>query len=191
MAAVAGTISDLIADSVVDAGATRITVNNGGDISIRSREEAEVEVGLCSDLARRQVDYVVPVKGNCGVCTSGMGGRSFTLGVANSVTVLASRASVADVFATYLGNETVVDSPKVQKDWAERVYPDTDIPGRQITVSVGNLSDSEVRQALINGQTRAQWLIDRGLIYGAILSVKGHVLPLGVLEHRIKELKQR
>lgn len=186
LAAVAGATSDMVADYLLKTDATKIVVNNSGDISIRLREEEKTEVGLCLDVASKQIDYLLPVENDCGICTSGIGGRSFTLGIANAIVVLADRASVADATATYLGNKTTVDSSNVKREWAERIYPDTDIPGKKVTVSVGSLSTAEIQQALENGQREALRLIDNGTIHGAVLSVKDNILPLGVFAHKMR-----
>lgn len=188
LAAVAGTTADMVADYLLKTKATKIVVNNGGDISIRLREREEIKVGLCLDLAKKEIDYLLPVENNCGICTSGVGGRSFTLGIANAVVVLADRASVADAAATYLGNKTTVDSSNVEREWAERIYPDTDIPGKKVTIAVGTLSMAEIQQALENGQREALHLMDNGIIYGAVLSVKDNILPLGVFKHKMRHL---
>jgi ApbE superfamily uncharacterized protein (UPF0280 family) len=185
LAAVAGATSDLVADHLLKTKATKIIVNNGGDIAIRLREEKEIWAGLCLNLTRRGIDYLLPVKSDCGICTSGIGGRSFTLGIASAVVILADRASVADAAATYLGNRTNVDSNKIKREWAEIIYPDTDIPGKKVTISVGALSEIEIQQALENGQGDALQLINSGVIRGAVLSVKNNILPLGVFKDKM------
>jgi len=187
LAAVAGATSDMVADYLLETNATKIIVNNGGDIAIRLREGEKTEVGLCLDLAKKDIDYLLPVENDCGICTSGFGGRSFTLGIANAVIVLADRASVADAAATYLGNKTTVDASNVKREWAKRIYPDTDIPTKKVTISVGSISTAEIQEALENGQREALRLIDNGTIHGAILSVKDNVLPLGVFVHKIRQ----
>ena len=188
LAAVAGATSDLVADYLLKSGATKIVVNNGGDIAIRLREGERVEVGLCLDLEKKEVKHSFSAEGDCGICTSGIGGRSFTLGVANAVVVLAKRASLADVAATYLGNKTNVESPRVRRDWAENIYPDTDIPGMRVTVSVGELSEVEIQQALESGKNEARRLMDKGIIHGTVLAVKGNILPLGIFKNNLKML---
>lgn len=188
LAAVAGATSDLVADYLLNTKATKIMVNNGGDIAIRLREEGEIGVGLCLNLGRKEVDYFLPVRSDCGICTSGVGGRSFTLGIASAVVILADRASVADAAATYLGNKTNVDSDKVKREWSEIIYPDTDIPGKKVTISVGALSQAEIRQALESGQREALKLINNGVIHGAVLSVKDNILPLGEFKGKMRQL---
>jgi len=186
LAAVAGATSDLVADYLLDTDATKIIVDNGGDIAVRLKKGEIAEVGLCLDLVRREIDYFIPVDNSCGICTSGFGGRSFTLGIANSVVVMASRASLADAAATYLGNRTTVDSRNVRRELAARIDPDTDIPAKEVTVSVGHLSAAEIQEALKKGQDETLRLIDKGIIHGAILSVKDNILPLGVFAHKMR-----
>lgn len=188
LAAVAGATSDLIADYLLETGATKIVINNGGDIAIRLREEEKVRAGLCLNLASKEVDHFLLVESDCGICTSGIGGRSFTLGIASAVVSLADRASVADAAATYLGNKTNVESDKVNREWSELIYPDTDIPGKKVTISVGALSQTEIQQALESGQREALQLMDKGVIHGAVLCVKGNILPLGVFKGKMRQL---
>lgn len=186
LAAVAGATSDMVANYLLKTSATKIVVNNGGDISIRLREGGKTRVGLGLDRARKEINYSLSVENDCGICTSGIGGRSFTLGVANAIVVLAECASVADAAATYLGNKTTVNSRNVKREWAERIYPDTDIPGKKVTVSVGALSEAEIRQALESGQMEALKLTNNGIIHGVVLSVKDNILPLGVFADKMR-----
>lgn len=180
LAAVAGTVADAVADYLTKGGATKVIVNNGGDISIRLKEGEKANIGLRLDLRQKEPQYFIMVGEDCGICTSGVGGRSFTLGVADAVTVLANNGAVADAAATYMSNKTTVDSPSVRRKYAEVVYPDTDIPGKAVTVSVGPLSEAEIETALKSGEEEALRLIDRCVIYGAVISVKKRVLPLAV-----------
>ncbi len=179
LAAVAGATADLVADFLLQKGATKIVVNNGGDIGIRLREGETARVGLCLDISKREVDSYVRVDRDCGICTSGFGGRSFTLGVADSVVTLSGRASVADAAATRLGNKTNLLSPKILREKAKNIYPDTDIPDEEVTVSVGDLSELEIKKALRNGKVEASTLIRKHLIDGAVIAVKGMRLDLG------------
>ena len=90
----------------------RAWVNNGGDIALHLAPDQSVRVGLYADLARLQVQelmqglnldgafevtHAMPVRG---VATSGWRGRSFSLGIADSVTVLAATAAQADAAAS-------------------------------------------------------------------------------------------
>jgi len=179
LAAVAGAASDMVADYIAGIGATKIIVNNGGDIAIRLREGEKATVGLRLSLMRRHHDYVAVVERDCGICTSGVGGRSFTLGVADGVTVLAINAAKADAAATFLANRTTVNSPEIKMVPAETVYPETDIPGLNITRSIGFLNRNEIRSAIDKGETEAMKLIKKNIIQGAIFSVKDFVKSVG------------
>jgi ApbE superfamily uncharacterized protein (UPF0280 family) len=189
LAAVAGATSDMVADYVARAGATKIIVDNGGDIAIRLREGETATVGLRLNLARQDYKYFALIDRDCGICTSGIGGRSFTLGVADGVTVVAHQAAIADAAATFLGNKTVVSSPKVRRVLAESIYPDTDLVGVEVTASVEALSEDEIDTALIRGKTEALRLMERGLIYGAVISVKDHVDTIGYFVKAIRRVR--
>ena len=189
LAAVAGATSDMVADYVARAGATKIIVNNGGDIAIRLREGETATVGLRLDLTRPDYKYLALIDRDCGICTSGIGGRSFTLGVADGVTVLAHQAAIADAAATFLGNKTVVTSPKVKRVLAQSIYPDTDLVGVEVTHSVGALSQQEIDTAMKAGKAEALRLLEKGVIHGAIISVKDHVDTIGYFVKAIKRVR--
>jgi len=187
LAAVAGATSDIVADYVARAGATKIIVDNGGDIAIRLREGETATVGLRLNLMRPDYKYLALIDRDCGICTSGIGGRSFTLGVADGVTVVAHQAALADAAATFLGNKTVVTSPNVKRVLAESIYPDTDLVGVEVTHSVGALSDEEIDTAMNMGKAEALRLMESSLIYGAVISVKDHVDTIGYFVKAIKK----
>jgi len=188
LAAVAGAASDMVADYVARLGATKIIVNNGGDIAIRLRQGDTATVGLRLNLSRPHYDYVTEVDRDCGISTSGLGGRSFTLGVADGVAVLARQAAIADAVATFLGNRTVVNSPKVKRVPAESIYPETDLLGVEVTHSVGALSAGEIAMAITMGKREALKLIERNLVLGVVISVKDHVYPLGYFIRALKKV---
>lgn len=189
LAAVAGATSDIVADYVARAGATKIIVDNGGDIAIRLREGETATVGLRLNLMRPDYKYLALIDRDCGICTSGIGGRSFTLGVADGVTVIAHQAAIADAAATFLGNKTVVISSKVKKALAESIYPDTDLVGAEVTHSVGALSQEEIDTAMNAGKIEALRLMEKGWIYGAFISVKDHVDTVGYFVKAIKKVR--
>ncbi|MBW1677360.1 MAG: FAD:protein FMN transferase [Deltaproteobacteria bacterium] len=188
LAAVAGAASDMVADYVARAGATKIIVDNGGDIAIRLREGETATVGLRLNLARPDYEYRALIDRDCGICTSGIGGRSFTLGVADGVTVVARQAAIADAAATFLGNKTVVVSPKVKRVLAESIYPDTDLVGVEVTHSVGDLSQEEIDKAMNMGKAEALRLMESGLICGAVISVKDHVDTTGYFVGALRKI---
>ena len=105
---------------------------------------------------------------------SGLGGRSFTKGIASAVTVLSEDASLADAAATVIGNLTNVEDPAIKRVFPETVYPDTDIPGEWVTESVGDLSPQKIEEALENGLAEAYRIYRKGHIKGAFIAVKEH-----------------
>ncbi len=179
MAAVAGTIADATADFLAERGLTRIVVNNGGDVSIRLKALESLNVGIRPDVSRLDITHSIRVTADTaigGICTSGLGGRSLSRGVASAATVLASRASVADAAATAVANATYVPGHAVRRVAADLLDPETDLKGVEVTQFVGDLTCEETERALAQGISRAEALVDRGVIYGACVAVKGRMV---------------
>jgi len=178
MAAVAGTASDMVADFICLRGGTKIIIDNGGDIAIRLRDREVAKVGVKTDINATFPAYVLSIDettGIGGVATSGLGGRSFTKGIASAATVLSETASLADAAATVIGNHTRVEAPGIKRALAETIYPDTDIRGEWVTVEVGELSPGEIEEAVSHGLEKANSILQKGLIKGALVAVKGRV----------------
>ena len=176
LASVAGAASDGVADFIFLRGGTKIIIDNGGDVALRLREGEVAKVGIKTDIYARFPEYVLSIDetmGIGGVATSGLGGRSFTKGVASAATVLSETASLADGAATVIGNATNVEAPGIRRTLAETLYPDTDIAGEWVTIQVGELSDEKIEEALGAGLETANRLCQKGLIKGALLVVKG------------------
>ena len=115
-----------------------------------------------------------------GVATSGWRGRSHSLGIADAVTVLAHDAVTADAAATLIANEVTVDgSLNVERAPASDLSPDSDLGGRLVTVSVGDLTGREVGQALDRGAESAVAMTNRGLIAAAFLCLAGQLRTVG------------
>ena len=139
MAAVAGAFGDCVADDMVDAGATKVIVNNGGDIALRLATGETARVGIAPRVGGSAYSHCIALSHKekvGGVSTSGLGGRSLTLGVADAVTVMARLASLADACATSIANHTDVAHPVVVQEPATRVDPQTDIADYWVTTSV-------------------------------------------------------
>jgi len=179
LAAVAGTTSDVVADFIFSKGATKIIVDNGGDIAIRLREGEVARVGVKTEIDARQPTYLFSIDstmGVGGVATSGLGGRSFTKGIASAATVLSETASLADAAATVVGNFTNIEDPNIMKSLAEEIYPDTDINGEWVTVKVGKLSQEKIEEALNSGLSKAYSIYQKGLVKGALIALQGKVV---------------
>ncbi len=182
MAAVAGAFADSVADFLVEQGATRVIVNNGGDIALRLEAgEEPVVVGLKPDLAQGGCSHTFQLRaesGLQGIATSGLGGRGFTLGIASAVTVVAGKASVADACATSLANSTNLDHPAIVRLPAEKLDPRTDIRGQLVTVRVAGLEPRAYRQALQAGIGAARQLLERGVIGGVAICAGPYISVL-------------
>jgi uncharacterized protein len=109
-----------------------------------------------------------------GIATSGWSGRSFSLGIADAVTVLAGGAAQADAAATVIAN--AIDLPGhlgIVRKPACDLQPETDLGSRLVTCEVGTLTEAEIEFALERGASRASNLMQRTLIRGAALHLQG------------------
>jgi len=174
--AVAGAAADEVADFIDSIGQTeKVIVNNGGDLSVRLRGDEKVSVGIKSDITERGISHILSFTykdGIGGIATSGFGGRSFTTGIANAATVVAKDAMTADVAATLIGNATDMESCRVERTLAGKLYHSSDIPDLMITTKIGDLSLSEIEEALDRGMRMAEAFQREGLINGAFIAVK-------------------
>lgn len=177
MAAVAGAVADaLLAAMCAAAPLSRAYVNDGGDIALHLAAGEALAIGLAADPSRLAMDGALRVtaeSGIGGVATSGRHGRSFSLGIADAVTVLARDAATADVAATLVANAVDLDSPAIRRVPAVSLDPDSDLGGRLVTADVGALSDGEVAAALDAGLARAEAFRGSGRILGAALRLRG------------------
>ena len=187
MAAVAGSVAEEILGAMRDAAQLdRAYVNNGGDIALHLTGGERFTVGLMDRPDRHGLmrTLVVGADGPIrGVATSGRHGRSFSLGIADAVTVLARTASQADAAATIIAN--AVDLPghsAIVRCPANELQPDNDLGACLVTRDVGPLSDHEVEVALEAGAVRARQLLTAGLIEGAALRLLGETAVVGAAE---------
>jgi hypothetical protein len=184
MAAVAGSVAEEILGAMLGAATLdRVYVNNGGDIALHLGHAEHFSVGLMDRPDRdgvmrtMRVDADDPVRG---IATSGRHGRSFSLGIADAVTVLAATASQADAAATVIANAVDLPGhPAIIRMPANELQPDSDLGARPVTRNVGVLSQDEIAIALESGAECARQLFDRGLIEGAVLQLRGDMLVIG------------
>lgn len=184
MAAVAGSVADEIIAAYRRPGIGRAWVNNGGDIALHLAAGHSARVGLFADIARFDLadagplttdgQFVIhaadPVRG---VATSGWRGRSFSLGIADSVTVLAATAAQADAAATVIANAVNVDDEAIRRLPASQCKDDSDLGDIPVTVDVPPLSPAAVRRALDAGAARARRLQSGGNAWAAMLVCQG------------------
>jgi len=179
MAAVAGSVAEAILESMtVAATLERAYVNDGGDIALYLADSQCYKIGMVerpdrpSLFGSLEISAADPVRG---IATSGWRGRSFSLGIADAVTVLADSASAADAAATVIGNAVnLPDHPGVTRIPAREISPDSDLGDLPVTRGVEPLSCSEMFAALDSGVRVAEALRAQGLIHSSALCIQGH-----------------
>jgi ApbE superfamily uncharacterized protein (UPF0280 family) len=177
MAAVAGAVAQELIGCYERSGIRRAWVNNVGDIALHLAEGASVRVGLFADLARLdpadvRADGHFDVAADMdvrGIATSGWRGRSFSLGIADSVTVLARTAARADAAATMIANAVDVSDVRIRRTPANQLKDDSDLGDMPVTVDVPRLESELIQRALRAGEKRALELQREGLIHSAVL----------------------
>ncbi len=174
MAAVAGAVADEMLQALVRGRSLdKAYVNDGGDIAIHLTPGHELRAGIFASaldgVARLTWDQ--PARG---IATSGRGGRSFSLGIADSATVLAATAAAADAAATLIANAVNVEHPAIERRPARELDPDSDLGDLPVTVAVGALPLALVNEALNRGAAEARRLSLCGQIDSAALSLQGH-----------------
>ena len=208
MAAVAGSVAQALIAHYQRPGIARAWVNNGGDIALHLAPGASLRVGLFADLSRLDastlartatgplgIDAAFTVQSTDvirGVATSGWRGRSHSRGIADSVTVLAPTAAMADAAATVIANRVDVDHPAIGRQPARNLRDDSDLGDLLVTVRVPPLPQAQVQAALQQGLACARQLQQQGLLSAALLACQGSLLrlpavePVGLGNHRMR-----
>lgn len=183
MAAVAGSVAEhVLAAMAAIPGVTRAHVNNGGDIALHLAPGEAMRIGLVRRLAHVAPEGVAVLRAEDrvrGIATSGWPGRSFSLGIANAVTVLAETASGADAAATVIANAVDAEHPSVRRAPARSLDPDSDLGDRLVTVAVGRLPAAVIDAALARGAAEAERLRQAGLVVAALLAIGDAVRVVG------------
>jgi uncharacterized protein len=178
MAAVAGAVAEEVLTAMTGAAKlTRAYVNNGGDIAVHLAPGENLRIGMVDRPDRPSMFGSLlltadePVRG---IATSGWRGRSFSLGIADAVTVLADTAAMADAAATIIANAVdLPDHAAVERRPARDLAPDNDLGERLVTVAVGALTEIEINRALERGARAAEHCLRRQLIRAAALHLGG------------------
>jgi ApbE superfamily uncharacterized protein (UPF0280 family) len=183
MAAVAGAVADEVLAAMIDGRAlAKAYVNNGGDIAIHLAPGERFETGIVGDLSKPKITATASVAAEDavrGIATSGWRGRSFSLGIADSVTVVARDAAAADAAATMIANAVNTDHPAVERRPARDLDPDSDLREHRVTVSVGALDAASIAVALAQGGRTARAYREAGLIEAAYIELQGRRIAVG------------
>ena len=181
MAAVAGAVADDILANVCNGlGVQKAYVNNGGDVAFHLTPGQQMNVSLASVPGGRATLSSGTV--HRGIATSGWRGRSFSLGIADSVSVIAQNAASADAAATLIANAVdLPDCPAIERMPAREISPDSDLGDALVTTNVRELSDAQIRHALNRGKVIAENLFNRGLIGAVCLQICDVVDQVGAL----------
>ena len=198
MAAVAGAVAQALIAHYQRPGIQRAWVNNGGDIALHLAPAAWLRVGLFADLARLDADVLASMATAAlptdaaftvhagqavrGVATSGWRGRSHSRGIADSVTVLAPTAAMADAAATVIANRVDVEHPGIVRCPARLLRDDSDLGDILVTLQVAPLPPYQVQAALQQGLACARQLQQAGLVSSALLACQGSLLRLPAIE---------
>jgi ApbE superfamily uncharacterized protein (UPF0280 family) len=188
MAAVAGAVAEAVLGAMIEGvDLDRAYVNNGGDIALHLAADASFAIGMIDDPAQPALFGDVRIRGSdaiTGIATSGWRGRSFSLGIADAVTVLARTAAEADAAATIIANAVDLPGhPAVLRTPAANIQPDSDLGDRLVTREVGRLARVEIEAALAGGAACAERLLDRDLIRAVALHLQGETRTVGLRPH--------
>ena len=187
MAAVAGSVADEVLAAMLEAtgGAlTRAYVNNGGDIALHLAPGAHFTAGLVDRPDRPSLFAKATIAagdGIGGIATSGARGRSFSLGIADAVTILARDAASADAAATVVANAVDIAHPGIVRRPARDLQPDSDLGTLLVTREVPALSGVEIEAALGAGAAVADALCADGSIVAAALHLQRTTRTVGRL----------
>ncbi len=184
MAAVAGAVAEaVLAAMTAAAPLSRAYVNNGGDIALHLRPGQSFDIGLVDRPDRPSLFARTCIRaehGIGGIATSGWRGRSYSLGIADAVTVLAATGAAADAAATLIAN--AVDLPDhrgIVRLPAQGLQPGSDLGARLVTRAVPALAAPDRATALDYGVAVARCFADRGLIHAAALHLQGETRIVG------------
>jgi ApbE superfamily uncharacterized protein (UPF0280 family) len=177
MAAVAGAIADHVLEASWADDLERLTINNGGDVAFGLAVGASTRIGVVTSLAEGVVNGSILIDSSSpvrGVATSGWRGRSFSMGIADAVTVLARDAATADAAATVVASAVDLPGhPGISRVPASQLDESSDLGWRLVTRGVEPLSEREREAALEPGVALAESLLRRGVIEGAHLTIAG------------------
>jgi len=180
MAAVAGAVAEAVLKEMTSAAPLeRAYVNNGGDIALHLAPGRSYGIGMVERPDRLSLFGSLELSAEervRGIATSGWRGRSFSLGIADAVTVLAETAAAADAAATIIGNAVnLPNHSAIARMPASEISPDSDLGDLLVTREVGPLSPPEISLAIGSGVQTAESLLEKNLIHSAALCLQGRI----------------
>jgi ApbE superfamily uncharacterized protein (UPF0280 family) len=196
MAAVAGAVAEEILGAMTSTtDLSKAYVNNGGDIAFHLEPGEQFVAGMIERPDRPSLFGTATLKASQpvrGIATSGWRGRSFSLGIADAVTVLADRAAMADAAATIIANAVDLPGhPGIVREPACDIAPDSDLGSLPVTRRVGHLTPSETDAALAAGAAVAESLLATGLIRSAALCLNRETRVVAPPERKVVHFPAR
>ncbi|MGH6880757.1 UPF0280 family protein [Hypericibacter sp.] len=189
MAAVAGAVAEEVLGAMTAAPLARAYVNNGGDIALHLAPGEAFTIAMIDRPDRPSLFGTVTIAAEepvRGIATSGWRGRSFSLGIADAVTVLAPTAAMADAAATVIANAVDLPGhPGILRVPATDLQPDSDLGGHLVTRHVPELTRGQIAAALDAGEAAALSLQARNLIAAAALHLQGQTRFISVASDNI------
>jgi uncharacterized protein len=174
MAAVAGSVADELLQAIAGCGLRKALINNGGDIAIYVAPAEKAVIKVLAPAAEISICAPSDSSVSVGVATSGWSGRSFSLGLADAVTVVAQSAAIADAAATMIANAVgpQLVHPAIVRRSAVSLKDDSDLGSRLVTFKVDPLPKVLAKAALEQGRSYAATLVSKGTIFSASLALQ-------------------
>jgi ApbE superfamily uncharacterized protein (UPF0280 family) len=149
MAAVAGTIAQFVGRDLLQY-TEELIVENGGDIFLKTERPVTVSIFAGSSKLSDKLGIVIyPEQMPAGICTSSATvGHSLSLGKADSVCIISSKASIADAAATALGNR--ITNQFTLKREIESMRESKDIKGGMVIIGKTMASWGEIELTKIH-----------------------------------------
>jgi hypothetical protein len=126
MAAVAGSIAQLLAEDLKNRGYSEVIVENGGDVFLSKQRRNRLIAIFAGDskFSGSLTLLIKPTQTPCGICTSSATiGDSLSFGNADSAVILAKEAALADAVATATCNLVKSrDDLKRGIDFARKIF---------------------------------------------------------------------
>lgn len=112
MATVAGTISEMSLDYLMEMDTRYSIIENGGDIALINDEKVLCGIYSNNEILGNEIAFEIKSrKRPLGICTSsGKIGHSISFGESESVTVISESPSIADGLATRIANDVTGES---------------------------------------------------------------------------------